>query len=121
MDLDEDGRFRGWADRLAQQIANTQVEPLEYANLAIRGLRLREIRDTQFEDALAMEPDLLTVFGGVNDIIAAVRCDWMGMRADFAAMFGAARERDITVLTFTMPDPTGINPLGARMRPGPGG
>ncbi len=117
VDPGEDGGYRGWADRLAQQIADAQSEPLEYANLAIRGLRLREIRDTQFDDALAMEPDLLTIFAGVNDIIANVRCDWVGMRADFAAMFGAAREHGSTVLTFTMPDPTGINPLGSRMRP----
>ena len=117
VDPDGHGGYRGWADRLAQQLADGQTEPLEYANLAIRGLRLREIRDTQFDDAVAMEPDLMTIFGGVNDIIAAVRCDWVGMRADFAAMFGAARERGITVLTFTMPDPTGINPLGSRMRP----
>lgn len=117
MDLDENGHFRGWADRLAQRLADAQPDPVEYANLAIRGLRLREIRDTQFDDAVAMEPDLLTVFAGVNDIIAAVRCDWTGMRADFAAMFGEARERGITVLTFTMPDPSRVNPFGGRLRP----
>ena len=36
-DPDGHGGYRGWADRLAQHIADAQDEPLEYANLAIRG------------------------------------------------------------------------------------
>ena len=49
---DPDGRggYRGWADRLAQHIADGQDEPLEYANLAIRGMRMREIRIGQLDD-----------------------------------------------------------------------
>jgi hypothetical protein len=45
---------------------------LEYANLAIRGMRMKEIRVGQLDDALAMKPDLLSIFGGVNDLIAPV-------------------------------------------------
>ncbi len=117
VDPDGNGGYRGWADRLAQIIADAQPEPLDYANLAIRGLHIAEIRHSQFDEALAMEPDLLTIFAGANDIIAAVRCEWDQWSADLGGMFGAARERGITVMTFTMPDPTGINPLGARLRP----
>jgi lysophospholipase L1-like esterase len=117
VDPDGEGGYRGWADRLAQIIADAQEEPLEYANLAIRGLHIAEIRDTQFGPALAMEPDLLTLFAGVNDMIAAVRCDWATWAADLGGMFGEARSRGITVVTFTMPDPTGINRLlGPRLR-----
>ena len=114
---DPDGRggYRGWADRLAQHIADNQDEPLEYANLAIRGYRMQEIRTRQLDDALAMNPDLLTVFGGMNDAIAA-RCDFDSIRADYVIIFGEARRQGATVLTFTMPDPAGINPLGAHMR-----
>jgi lysophospholipase L1-like esterase len=114
-DPDGNGGYRGWADRLAQHIADAQDEPLEYANLAIRGLQLTEIRNTQFDDALALRPDLLTVFGGVNDVIAR-GCDFVAIRADYAAMFSEARGEDITVLTFTMPDPAAINPLARRLR-----
>ena len=114
-DPDHRGGYRGWADRLAQHIADAQSEPLYYANLAIRGLRLGEIRNTQFDDALAMEPDLLTIFGGVNDLLS-VGYDFEEIRADLAAMFGEARARDCTVLTFTMPDPSTINPFGRRLR-----
>jgi lysophospholipase L1-like esterase len=62
-DPDGNGGYRGWADRLAQHIADNQNEPLEYANLAIRGYRMKEIRTRQFDDALAMQPDLLSAFG----------------------------------------------------------
>lgn len=114
-DPDGQGGYRGWADRLAQHVADAQDEPLEYANLAIRGLRMNEIRTTQFDDALALRPDLLTVFGGVNDVIAPGP-DFDSIRADYAAIFSEARAADTTVLTFTMPDPAAINPLGRRLR-----
>ena len=89
--------------------------PLEYANLAIRGMRMREIRTSQLDDALAMQPDLLTVFGGMNDVIAP-RCDFDTIRADYVIVFGEARRASCTVLTFTMPDRAAINALGARVR-----
>ena len=110
-----DGGYRGWADRLAQHIADAQDEPLNYANLAVRGLRLNEIRTTQLEAALALDPDLMTIVGGVNDVIG-LGSSLTGMRQDLAAMFEAARSRDVTVLTFTMPDPAAINPIGTHLR-----
>ena len=59
---------RGWADRVAEQLA--KHEPgWEYANLAIRSKRLRHIIAEQLEPALAMEPTLITVYAGGNDIL----------------------------------------------------
>jgi lysophospholipase L1-like esterase len=114
-DPDPAGGYRGWADRLAQHIADGQEEPLEYANLAIRGLRMHEIRVVQLEDALAMEPDLISVFGGVNDVIGA-RCDFDAMRADYVIIFSEARRIGATAISFTMPDPAAINPIGTHLR-----
>ena len=114
-DPDGAGGYRGWADRLAQHIADAQPEPLEYANLAVRGLRMREIRMRQLEQALALRPDLMTVFGGMNDVIAP-RVDFDAIRAEHVIVFGEARRDGCTVVTFTMPDPAAINPLGARLR-----
>ena len=82
-DPDGQGGHRGWADRLAETIANTQDEPLDYANLGVRSLRLGEIRATQFDAAMAMQPDLLSTFGGANDLWA-VACDFAGIRAEHA-------------------------------------
>lgn len=114
-DPDGTGRYRGWADRLAELIAQAQTEPLDYANLAVRSLRIGEIRMTQLDAALAMKPDLLSVFAGANDLLS-VECDFAAVRADLAAIFGEARELDCTVVTFTMPDPSSVNPFGRRLR-----
>ena len=113
-DPDGEGGYRGWADRLAEIIANAQAEPLDYANLGVRSLQLSEIRTTQFDAAMAMQPDLLSIFGGANDLLS-VTCDFAGIRADLAAIFGEARSQDITVVTFTMPDPSSVNPFGRRL------
>ena len=45
-----------------------------YANLAVRGRWLGQIRDVQVPVAEAVRPDLLTVAAGGNDILA-LRCD----------------------------------------------
>jgi lysophospholipase L1-like esterase len=114
-DPDGAGGYRGWADRLAEIIAKAQADPLYYANLGVRSLYLSEIRATQFDAAIAMQPDLLSIFGGVNDTLS-ITCDFAGIRADLAAIFGEARSRDCTVVTFTMPDLSPINPFGRRLR-----
>jgi hypothetical protein len=98
-DPDGESGYRGWADRLAEIIANAQAEPLDYANLGVRSAHLSEIRTTQFDAAMAMQPDLFSIFGGANDMLS-VTCDFAGIRADLAAIFGEARSRDCTVVTF---------------------
>ncbi|MCU6481827.1 SGNH/GDSL hydrolase family protein [Arthrobacter sp. A2-55] len=59
---------RGWADRVAEGLA--RHEPgWEYANLAIRSKRLRHIIAEQLGPAVAMEPTLVTLYAGGNDIM----------------------------------------------------
>ena len=99
---------------MAEIIANAQAEPLDYANLGVRSLQLSEIRATQFDAAMAMQPDLLSIFGGANDLLS-VTCDFAGIRADLAMIFAEARSRDCTVVTFTMPVPYSVNPFGRRL------
>ncbi len=63
---DSDG-IVGFADRLAAML--DALHPgLQYANLAIRGRRIRDVLDDQLPRALAMRPDLITVCVGMNDI-----------------------------------------------------
>ncbi|TCN57136.1 lysophospholipase L1-like esterase [Rhodococcus sp. SMB37] len=59
---------RGWADRVAEQLARGN-DGFGYANLAIRGRLLRQILDEQLDAALALEPDLVTIYAGGNDIM----------------------------------------------------
>lgn len=59
---------RGWADRVAAVLAARDPD-FGYANLAIRGRKLRPILAEQLEPALALRPDLVTVYAGANDIL----------------------------------------------------
>src|SRR5436190_8450907 len=59
---------RGWADRVAEVLA-TRSDGFGYANLAIRGRKLRRILTDQIGPALALEPDLVTIHGGGNDVL----------------------------------------------------
>ncbi|GAA1467891.1 SGNH/GDSL hydrolase family protein [Microbacterium thalassium] len=64
-----DGRVRGWADLVAQGWADATGEPVDYANLAIRGKLVWPIVDQQLEPALALKPTHLSFNGGGNDML----------------------------------------------------
>lgn len=115
--VDPDGRggFRGWADRLAALVAAAQHEPLLYANLAVRGRKTREVRDGQLPAALAMQPDLASVFSGTNDVIRR-RMDLDTVLEDIRAMQLALRRAGATVLTITLPDLSDVVPMGRGVR-----
>lgn len=68
VDLTRPNGVRGWADRFAEQMA-TQVPDFRYANLAIRGRKLDAILAEQIEPAVAMRPDLVTIYAGGNDML----------------------------------------------------
>jgi lysophospholipase L1-like esterase len=104
----------GFADRLAIRLAREQPD-LQYANLAVRGRKLRQIRDEQLEPALALAPDLVTVVGGLNDILRP-RMDLQIVIEDFGAMVAEFREIDATVLGMTFPDPSRIMPAARLVR-----
>jgi lysophospholipase L1-like esterase len=67
-DPDRPGSHRGWADRVAQELANG-TENFAYANLAVRGRLIEQIRDEQVAPALELRPDLITLCAGGNDVI----------------------------------------------------
>ncbi|MGZ5440573.1 MAG: SGNH/GDSL hydrolase family protein [Thermoanaerobaculia bacterium] len=108
---DPDGRggYRGWANRLAERLAQQQGSVL-YANLAIRGRTTRQIREQQLDRALAMRPDLSTVVAGTNDVLRR-RFDPATFGADLEAMQSALVSAGATVLTFTLPDLTPVMPF----------
>lgn len=66
--LRSDGRHSGWADRVAQRLA--EVDPsgsVQYANLAVRGRLLPQVIAEQVPVAVDLQPDLVTLGAGVND------------------------------------------------------
>jgi len=68
-DAHPDGRTRGWADLVAQGWADAGGEPIDYANLAIRGKLVWPIVNEQLERALALSPTHLSFNGGGNDVL----------------------------------------------------
>jgi lysophospholipase L1-like esterase len=111
-----DGRHRGWADRFAEHVARAQEAPLLYANLAIRGRKTRHLVEEQLQPALAMDPDLATVFSGTNDLIRR-SFDLDAVIADLRTLHRALRDQGATVLTFTMPDLSKVTPFATRVSP----
>lgn len=108
------GGFRGWADRLAEKLAD--LEPsFRYANLAVRGLTTRQIHQTQLARALELEPDLATLVAGTNDVLRPT-FDPEGVGESLEAMSTALRRAGATVLTFTLPDLTPVMPLARVLR-----
>jgi lysophospholipase L1-like esterase len=60
--------LRGWADRVAEALSLRSPD-FGYANLAVRGRLLGPILEEQLEPAIALRPDLVTIYAGANDIL----------------------------------------------------
>jgi lysophospholipase L1-like esterase len=104
---------RGWADRLATQLA--RADPgLRYANLAVRGRTMDDILVDQIAPAVLLEPDLVTVYAGMNDLMA-LRVDVDAVMARYADGLKALRQTGALVLAFTAPD-LGAKPLFRGLR-----
>ncbi|WP_309055589.1 SGNH/GDSL hydrolase family protein, partial [Streptomyces sp.] len=67
-DLLPDGSYRGWADVLAGRLAARNPD-FRYANLAVRGKLIGQIVAEQVDTAAAMEADVVTLVGGLNDTL----------------------------------------------------
>jgi lysophospholipase L1-like esterase len=102
------GGNRGWADRVAEVLAD-QTDDLAYANLAVRGRLLQQVIDEQVESALALGPDLVTVSAGGNDIIRP-GSDPDEVAARFDGLVADLRRDGATVVVFTGPD-VGMTPV----------
>jgi lysophospholipase L1-like esterase len=90
---------RGWADRVAEVLA-THADDFRYANLAIRGRKMDAILADQVEPALAMRPDLVTIYSGGNDILRPrVSIDALVRRYDEAV--GRLHDAGAHVVLFT--------------------
>lgn len=115
-DPDGAGGYRGWSQRLAERINTAQGGGLLYANLAVRGLTTRQVRTRQLDAALALRPDLATLFCGTNDV-TGLRFDAAAVSADIAHMQRALVAGGATVLSFTLPDLTPLMPAARLIAP----
>jgi lysophospholipase L1-like esterase len=109
-DGDDTVGLLGFAHRLAVMI-NEHYPGLTYANLAVRGRRIHDVVNDQLPQASAMQPDLITVCVGMNDVTrpgpgfdrTLAELDDLH---DRLSQFGA------TVVTTTFPDIARILPVG---------
>lgn len=96
--------LRGWADLLAVHLSRLRQDagepPLEYANLAVRGRLLRPIIEEQLPAALELQPDLVSLIGGGNDILRpAVDVDAIAAELELAVVRLRAAGIDVLLAT----------------------
>ncbi len=104
---------RGWADRMAEVLA-AKDDDFTYANLAIRGRKLLPILDEQIEPALAMKPDLVSIYAGANDVIRP-RIDLDMLVEAYDEALGRLADAGAHLVVFTAYDP-GLVPVFAALR-----
>ncbi len=111
----------GWADRLAGQLGKRSAEEgaqrlrFEYANLAVRGRLLADVVGEQLDAALHLEPDLLSIVGGGNDILRP-KANLDGIADQLETAVRRARAAGADVLLSTLADP-GQAPVLKAARP----
>ncbi|MDR7274772.1 SGNH/GDSL hydrolase family protein [Catenuloplanes atrovinosus] len=108
-----DGTVRGWADLVAAGLAAASGEPVQYANLAVRGRLLESIIGEQLPAALDMSPPptLISLNGGGNDMLRR------GMKVDHLVRLTERAVRrcadaGVGLLLISGPDPSGRLPFG---------
>ncbi|MBG6054157.1 lysophospholipase L1-like esterase [Salinibacterium sp. CAN_S4] len=107
------GGHRGWADRVAEVLAES-TDGFTYANLAIRGRLLQQISDQQVDAALELKPDLVSISAGGNDIIRP-GTDADELSARFESMIERLGADGATIIMFNGPD-IGMTPVLNRLR-----
>jgi lysophospholipase L1-like esterase len=109
-DGDDSVGLVGFADRLAA-IVDSHYPGLTYANLAVRGRRIRDVIDVQLAPALAMRPDLVTLCIGMNDVTRPGP-HFDTALAELHELHAALSQSKATVVTTTFPDLAQILPIG---------
>lgn len=112
-----DGEMRGWADLVAQGLADTAGSTVAYANFAVRGRLLAPIVDDQLPAALALDPrpTVLTINGGGNDMLRP-SCDVADLVARTEAALVACRRARVRPVLLSGPDPSERLPFGRTIR-----
>lgn len=81
-----------------------QENDFGYANLAIRGRKLISILAEQIEPALALEPDLISIYAGANDVLRP-KVDIDDLAKAYSASIGRLAASRAQVVMFTAYDP----------------
>lgn len=106
-----DGRVRGWADIAAQGWADATEQPIQYANLAIRGRLAWPIVEQQLEPALALRPTHLSFNGGGNDMLRP-NADIEHIADAFSRVLRRCDEEGVRLIVLSGANPSARLPMG---------
>jgi phosphatidylinositol alpha 1,6-mannosyltransferase len=108
--LDPAGECR-WADEVARTLPAAH-----YENLASIGATSEDVEQFQLPEALALDPDLVTLVCGANDVLESVRPDASAYAMRLLRMFGRIRDEapGALVMTMSYPDLSRFVPLRPR-------
>jgi len=99
-----DGRHRGWADRVAEELPTRQgIEQVHYANLAVRGRLTSQVIHEQVPMAIELGADTATLGTGINDALRR-SFDIDAVVTDLEFGVRELRRRGIQVLLFAFGD-----------------
>lgn len=107
--------YRGWADLVAERLGCDEPE-LHYANLGVRGKRLDQIVVEQIPAAADLEPDLVALCGGANDLMTTRGYDREVVATRMHAALRLLTDIAPEVVVFTLSDVSGRLPLVRWMR-----
>lgn len=110
-----DGSARGWADLAAEGWAASRGEPIEYANLAIRGKLVWPIVREQLEPALALKPTHLSFNGGGNDMLRP-RTTAAHVANAFSHVLRRCDEEGVRLILLSGANPSAHLPMGQVVR-----
>jgi lysophospholipase L1-like esterase len=111
-----DGQYRGWADRVADELAK-HSDSFTYANLAIRGKLVGQVIDQQIPEALKFvtgKDTLISFHAGAND---ALRPGYDSAKtiAQYQGAVRALAASGASLLLFTVLEDTGNKGRGAEV------
>jgi lysophospholipase L1-like esterase len=86
-----------WGQRVVAELQRVQPD-MRQVNLGQRNLLAAQVRETQLQQALEFEPDLLIAFLGGNDILRPA-FDAAALEAEFTAIISPFLERGVAVVT----------------------
>jgi len=92
----------GAVDRIAAALRQSSPG-LRYTNLAQRGLVVSEIREQQLDTALRLDPDLVSVVAGANDIMTG-RFSADRWEKEFQIVYEALTQAGATVIAANIPE-----------------
>lgn len=105
-----------WPDLLASDLAAGSAD-FKYLNLAHDGADSRAVLET-VDAAVAVQPDLVTLICGANDVLLSTRPDIAGFEGRFDFMLDrlAGEIPGVRILVSTYPDGWAMPQLGPRTR-----